>query len=245
MRGRASDHDSTWFRGGRLILKRCVDLVLATMALILLLPSIGAIALAIRMIDGSPVFFRQMRPGWGGRPFVLVKFRTMREPRPNESAHDSDARRVTSLGRILRKSSLDELPELWNVVRGDMSLVGPRPLLMQYLNAYDATERRRHEMRPGITGWAVVRGRHSLAFEQRLKLDVWYVEHWGLLLDARILVETVLQFLRRADVAVTQDFDDIALPERFQKVLGQRDGDAASQAFAGSASGGLPPPGRP
>ena len=138
----------------------------------------------------------------------------MRAPRPGEVWYDSDAERVTRVGRILRSTSIDELPELWNVLRGEMSLVGPRPLLVGYLDHYTPQERRRHDMRPGLTGWAAVNGRHTARFEDRLQLDVWYVDHWSLALDIRILWRTVGQVLRREGVEVAQDLAD--LPLRFQ-----------------------------
>jgi lipopolysaccharide/colanic/teichoic acid biosynthesis glycosyltransferase len=138
----------------------------------------------------------------------------MRHPRPGEPRYLTDEKRTTRLGRFLRATSLDELPELWNVLRGDMSLVGPRPLLVEYLDAYSPEERRRHEMKPGVTGWAAVNGRHSLRFRDRLELDVWYVDHWSLGLDARIIARTIPQVLGRTDVSVTQDDTEIGFPIR-------------------------------
>ena len=142
-------------------LKRTIDLVVAVIGLIVLSPLLAAIAVALWVTQGRPILFRQTRPGLGGRPFRIAKFRTMRAPRPGEIAHRTDALRMTRIGRILRSTSLDEVPELWNVLRGDMSLVGPRPLLMEYLSAYTPRQARRHEVRPGITSWAAVNGRHS------------------------------------------------------------------------------------
>jgi lipopolysaccharide/colanic/teichoic acid biosynthesis glycosyltransferase len=142
----------------------------------------------------------------------MFKFRTMRPLRPGEVKYRTDAQRVARLGRFLRVTSLDELPELWNVLRGDMSLVGPRPLLTEYLDAYTPDERRRHDVRPGMTGWAVVNGRHVLKFRDRLKLDVWYVDHWSLGLDLRILALTLVQVLRRSGVSVTEDIAEIGFP---------------------------------
>jgi sugar transferase EpsL len=173
----------------------------------------------IATTEGQPVFYRHERAGLGGRPFTLVKFRTMRSARPDEVKYETDARRVTRLGRVLRSTSLDELPELWNVLRGDMSLVGPRPLLAEYLGAYTPEEARRHEMRPGVTGWAAVNGRHAMKFEDRLKLDVWYIDHWSLGLDFHILARTVPQVIRRADVHETQVFREVGFPARFQTGL--------------------------
>jgi lipopolysaccharide/colanic/teichoic acid biosynthesis glycosyltransferase len=143
----------------------------------------------------------------------------MRSPTPDEFWYGTEAQRVTRIGRILRSSSIDELPELWNVLRGDMSLVGPRPLPTAYLDSYTPEERRRHEMKPGMTGWAVVNGRHTTQFEDRLKHDVWYIDHWSLGLDWRILASTVTQVLRRVDVSSTQDLTEIGFPPRFQASL--------------------------
>ncbi len=188
-----------------LLVKRCIDVIGATTALVLLSPVIAWVAVAITVIDGPPVLFSQVRPGIGGTPFEIFKFRTMRAPRRGEVWYLTDDERVTRLGRLLRAASLDELPELWNVLRGDMSLVGPRPLLMEYVGTYSPVEWRRHEMRPGITGWAAVNGRNELPFRDRLQLDVWYVDHWSLWLDVRILAVTVWQVFRRANVSVTED----------------------------------------
>ena len=187
------------------MVKRAIDLAGASLALVLLSPVLAWIALAVLVTQGRPVLFRQERPGLGGRPFTMVKFRTMRALRPGEVPYVTDVDRVTRLGRFLRATSLDELPELWNVVRGDMSIVGPRPLLMEYLAEYSADEGRRHDVRPGITGWAVVNGRNSLRFDERLALDLWYVDHVSLALDLRIMAMTVGQVLRRQGVAVTED----------------------------------------
>jgi len=161
---------------------------------------IGVAAL-VRWKVGSPVLFRQPRPGLGEKPFVLLKFRTMREPNAGEDRLASDGDRLTALGRALRASSLDELPTLWNVLKGDMSLVGPRPLLMEYLERYTPEQRRRHLVKPGITGWAVVNGRNSLSWENKFSLDIWYVDHWSLGLDLKILAKTVSQVLLRRGVA--------------------------------------------
>jgi lipopolysaccharide/colanic/teichoic acid biosynthesis glycosyltransferase len=172
-------------------IKRAADLVIAAILLVVMLPVIAAIAVAVRMALGSPVLFRQMRPGLNGRPFELLKFRTLSDARGPDGEMLPDAQRMTRLGRWLRRSSLDELPELINVLRGDMSLVGPRPLLMQYLGRYTAHQARRHEVRPGITGLAQVSGRNRLSWEDRFDLDVWYVDHRSLWLDLRILFRTV------------------------------------------------------
>ena len=166
--------------------KRLIDVTGAAIGLTLLSPLMAWVAVALWIVQGRPILFRQVRPGRHGRPFSLMKFRTMRPLRPGEDRYRSDAERLTWLGRALRATSIDELPELWNVIRGDMSLVGPRPLLMEYLDAYTPEQARRHDVRPGITGWAVVNGRHTLEFKDRLALDVWYVDNWSLGLDARI-----------------------------------------------------------
>src|SRR5215213_2504525 len=207
-----------------LAVKRAIDVAGAVTGLVLLGPVIAWTAVAVAATMGRPIFFRQVRPGLRGRPYPIWKFRTMRSPRRGETWFDSDAARVTRLGALLRASSLDELPELWNVLRGEMSLVGPRPLLMEYLNHYTPEERRRHEMRPGITGWAAVNGRHAVRFEERLLLDVWYVDHWSLWLDIRIIAMTLAQVLRREGVAVTQSDGDIDFPERFLVALEQGGG---------------------
>lgn len=196
---------------GRAI-KRAMDLLLALVALIVLSPVMLATAIAIALRHGRPILFRQQRPGLGGRPFTIVKFRTMRAARDDEIWYRTDEQRVTRLGRFLRAASLDELPELWNVVRGDMSLVGPRPLLLEYLETYTPAQRRRHDVLPGITSWAIVNGRNALSFSDRLALDTWYVDHWSLRLDMRILMMTLAQVLRRTDVVVAQDVDALGFP---------------------------------
>lgn len=178
----------------RLFLKALLDKVVASMLLALAAPLLGVLAIAIRLKLGSPVFFRQSRPGLHGRPFELLKFRTMRQ------IGGSDDERLTRTGRFLRSWSLDELPELWNVLRGEMSLVGPRPLLMQYLSRYSPRQLRRHEMKPGLTGWAQVNGRNLLTWDEKFELDVWYVENWSLALDCRILLLTIWQVVRRRGI---------------------------------------------
>jgi lipopolysaccharide/colanic/teichoic acid biosynthesis glycosyltransferase len=183
------------------VIKRVLDVVLASAGLIVLAPLIVTVALALRLGSGRPLLFRQARAGRGGRPFVLYKFRTMREPPAGVAA--TDAERLTPLGRVLRETSLDELPELWNVLKGDMSLVGPRPLLLSYLERYRPEQRRRHEVRPGITGWAQIHGRNDTTWDERLARDVWYVDQRSLLLDARILLRTVRLVLRREGIAAS------------------------------------------
>jgi lipopolysaccharide/colanic/teichoic acid biosynthesis glycosyltransferase len=189
-----------------------MDVTGAALGLLVLSPVMAATALAVRRFHGSPVLYRQRRPGLHGRPFTILKFRTMRPPREGEVWFKTDEQRLTRLGRFLRTTSLDELPELWNVLRGDMSLVGPRPLLMEYLDVYTPDERHRHDMPPGITGWAAVNGRNAIPFRDRLALDVWYVEHWSLGLDLRILGRTACQVLRRSNAAPREDGEALGFP---------------------------------
>ena len=177
-------------------MKRIIDFLAAATLLLLLAPLLLVLGVLVRTRLGSPVLFRQPRPGLGGRVFTLVKFRTMKDQRDARGALLPDAIRLTPFGLWLRRTSLDELPELWNILRGDMSFVGPRPLLVDYLPLYSERQRRRHEVRPGLTGWAQVNGRNALSWEERFALDVWYVEHRSVLLDARILLLTALQVLR-------------------------------------------------
>ncbi len=178
-------------------MKRVFDFVAASLALLLLTLPLLALAWLIRRKLGSPVLFRQVRPGLQGKPFTMVKFRTMTGERGPDGALLPDAQRLTSFGRFLRASSLDELPELWNVLRGDMSLVGPRPLLMEYLPLYTPEQARRHEVRPGVTGWAQVNGRNAISWPDKFALDVWYVDNQSLWLDIKILWMTVRKvFLR-------------------------------------------------
>lgn len=171
-----------------------MDILLVVLAAPVWLPVLGLTALAVRVTMGRPVFFRQLRPGWHGRLFALTKFRTMR------SGAGTDAERLTACGRVLRRASLDELPELWHVLRGDMALVGPRPLLPEYLPRYTPEQARRHGVRPGLTGWAQVNGRNALTWEEKFRLDVWYVDHRSLWLDMRILAMTAWQVLRGSGV---------------------------------------------
>lgn len=195
-------------------LKRAIDLVLSGMALLVLAPFMIAVAVAIRLKMGRPVFFTQTRPGMDAVPFRIIKFRTMDVPAPGEAWHLSDDSRLTPLGRFLRSYSLDELPELINVLKGEMSLVGPRPLVMEYLPNYNAREARRHEMRPGITGLAQVRGRRSLLLSERLELDVRYIDGWSLGLDVKILLATIGTVVKgRGDIPgqTIADVDDIGL----------------------------------
>lgn len=183
-------------------MKRVFDLAVAVAGLIFIWPLFIVLALLVRFRLGSPVLFRQTRPGLHGIPFTMLKFRTMTEERDAEgSSLLPDAQRLTRLGKFLRSTSLDELPELLNVLKGDMSLVGPRPLLMEYLERYTAEQARRHEAKPGITGWAQVNGRNAISWEEKFAFDVWYVDNWSLWLDIRILFMTVLQTLRRKDIS--------------------------------------------
>ncbi len=181
--------------------KRFFDLVLTVPALILLAPVLAVVAVLVRWKLGSPVLFRQLRPGHHGQPFVLLKFRTMRDARDDKGVLLPDHERLTPFGRFLRSTSLDELPELINVLKGEMSLVGPRPLLMEYLERYNAEQMRRHEVKPGLTGWAQVKGRNALSWEERFRLDVWYVNHqsWGL--DLLILVLTIWKIFKREGIS--------------------------------------------
>ncbi len=177
--------------------KRLFDLTFSALALLLLSPLLGLLALLARLKLGSPVLFRQQRPGLHGKPFTLVKFRTMTDKRDGQGNLLPDAERLTPFGKFLRASSLDELPELWNVLKGEMSLVGPRPLLMQYLPLYTPEQARRHEVRPGITGWAQVNGRNALSWEEKFALDVWYVDNHTLWLDLKIIFLTLLKIVKR------------------------------------------------
>ena len=182
------------------VVKRGLDLPIAAVGLVLLSPLLLGIALLIRLRLGTPVLFRQSRPGQGGKPFVMYKFRTMLEARDSSGNLLPDEDRLTALGRFLRRSSVDELPELFNVLKGDMSLVGPRPLLMEYLDLYTPEQRRRHDVRPGITGWAQVHGRNALDWEERFRLDVWYVDNASLRLDAVILGLTIFKVMAREGI---------------------------------------------
>ena len=182
------------------LVKRLIDIIIAAAALVLLSPVLLLLAWQIRRKLGTPVLFRQVRPGRGGIPFVMYKFRTMRDAADENGRPLPDAERLIPFGRKLRAASLDELPELWNVLKGDMSLVGPRPLLMEYLPLYNAEQRRRHLVRPGITGWAQVNGRNAISWPEKFRLDVWYVENRSLLLDIKILFLTVKKVLDRSGI---------------------------------------------
>ncbi|MDL2200402.1 sugar transferase [Halopseudomonas aestusnigri] len=183
------------------MIKRAFDIVASGCALLLLAPVIGYVAWQISRKMGSPVLFRQVRPGLNGQPFEMIKFRTMKDALDAAGNPLPDAERLTPFGQFLRSSSLDELPELWNVLKGDMSLVGPRPLLMEYLPLYSAEQARRHEVRPGVTGWAQVNGRNALSWEEKFKLDVWYVDNRSLWLDIKVLFLTVKKVLVRDGIS--------------------------------------------
>ncbi|WP_144775930.1 sugar transferase [Marinobacter maritimus] len=179
------------------MMKRLFDFISALFGLMVLLPVIVVVAIMIHCKLGSPVFFRQIRPGKDGKPFRMVKFRTMRDAVDAQGNTLPDSERMTPFGQFLRSSSLDELPGLWNVLKGEMSLVGPRPLLMEYLPLYSKEQYRRHDVRPGVTGWAQVNGRNAISWEDKFKLDVWYVDHCSFWLDLKILFLTVKKVLVR------------------------------------------------
>lgn len=182
-------------------MKRSLDIAGALTGLILLLPLLVVLSCLIRLRMGPPVLFRQTRPGLNGRPFEMVKFRTMKDALDKDGEPLPDAARLTPIGRFLRASSLDELPELWNVLRGDMSLVGPRPLLMEYLPLYSHEQARRHEVRPGVTGWAQVNGRNAISWDEKFALDVWYVDNRSLWLDLKIIWMTIRKVIKRDGIS--------------------------------------------
>jgi lipopolysaccharide/colanic/teichoic acid biosynthesis glycosyltransferase len=182
-------------------IKRVFDVFVAGAALILLSPIIAVVALLVRLKLGSPVLFRQERPGLRGEPFTLIKFRTMLDACDTVGKPRPDEERLTRFGRWLRSSSIDELPELWNVLKGEMSLVGPRPLLMHYLPLYSPEEARRHNVRPGITGWAQINGRNAISWEEKFALDVWYVDNWSLAFDAKILLASFVSVFSRHGIS--------------------------------------------
>ena len=201
------------------MLKRTNDLILSSAALVLFSPVILIIAFLIRIKIGSPIFFRQTRPGKDGQPFEMIKFRTMLNSCDKHGNILPDAERLTSFGKLLRSTSLDELPELWNVLKGEMSLVGPRPLLMEYLPLYNKEQFRRHEVRPGVTGWAQINGRNSISWEEKFKLDVWYVENQSFWLDIKIIFLTIKKVFIRQGI--------------------NSEGEATAKRFTGSSYGGL------
>lgn len=189
-------------RKSALAIKRIIDIVVAILGVIVLGPISLLLALAIRVRLGRPVVFRQERPGYKGRPFYVYKFRTMMRATHRDGSPLSDGERLGRLGKMLRRTSLDELPQLWNVIKGEMSLVGPRPLLMEYLDAYTPEQMRRHDVKPGMTGLAQISGRNSLPWEERFELDIWYVDHWSLWLDVKILLLSGRKVLLGEDVKV-------------------------------------------
>jgi lipopolysaccharide/colanic/teichoic acid biosynthesis glycosyltransferase len=181
--------------------KRLFDLIVSVVALILLSPILATIAVLVRVKLGTPVLFRQIRPGLHGKPFEMLKFRTMTDARAASGELLPDAERLTSFGRFLRSSSLDELPGLISVFTGDMSLVGPRPLLMEYLPLYSRQQARRHDVKPGLTGWAQVNGRNAIGWDEKFRLDIWYVDHQSLWLDLKVIAMTALKVVKRAGIA--------------------------------------------
>ena len=185
------------------MLKRAFDIVASASALVALSPVLAITAHKVKKNLGSPVLFRQTRPGLHGKPFEMIKFRTMKNSVNTHGEPLPDSERLTPFGSMLRSSSLDELPELWNVLKGDMSLVGPRPLLMEYLPLYNQEQYRRHEMRPGITGWAQINGRNAISWEDKFKLDVWYVDNQSLLLDLKILLLTIKKVFVKEGISAT------------------------------------------
>ncbi|SHH94540.1 sugar transferase [Pollutimonas bauzanensis] len=202
------------------MLKRLLDITVSASALLLLAPVMGVVAWQVGRKLGSPVLFRQLRPGRHGQPFEMIKFRSMRDASDVDGQALPDDQRLTPFGDFLRSTSLDELPGLWNVLKGDMSLVGPRPLLMEYLPLYSPQQYRRHEVRPGMTGWAQVNGRNALSWEDKFRLDVWYVEHQSFWLDMRILLLTIKKVLARDGISA--------------------DGEATVARYTGSAPSGAP-----
>jgi len=188
------------FKRYNICCKRIFDLSLSVLGIAILSPLLLIIAVFIRTRIGAPIIFKQVRPGLHGKPFVIYKFRTMTNTRDENGNLFSDEERLTSLGRFLRRTSLDELPELFNVLKGNMSIVGPRPLLMQYLDRYTPKQARRHEVKPGITGWAQVNGRNAISWEDKFKLDVWYVDNWSLWLDVKIILMTILKVLKQEGI---------------------------------------------
>jgi len=183
------------------VIKRLLEILLSTISLLVLAPVIFIIAFQVRRKLGSPVLFRQIRPGKDEKPFEMIKFRTMRDAIDKDGSPLPDSERIAPFGNFLRNSSLDELPELWNVLKGDMSLVGPRPLLMEYLPLYSTEQARRHNVRPGITGWAQVNGRNAISWQEKLKYDVWYVENQSFWLDMKIIWMTIKKVIAREDIS--------------------------------------------
>lgn len=183
------------------MLKRLLDIVIASSALVLLSPVYALVAYKVKKNLGSPVLFRQLRPGLHGKPFEMVKFRTMKDALDLDGNPLPDSERLTAFGKMLRATSLDEMPELWNVIKGDMSIVGPRPLLMEYLPLYNEQQAKRHNVRPGITGYAQVNGRNAISWEKKFELDTWYVENRSLWLDFKIMLKTVKKVIAKDDIS--------------------------------------------
>ena len=183
------------------MLKRLLDIIIASIALILLSPLYAFVAYKVKKNLGSPVLFRQVRPGLHGKPFEMIKFRTMKDAVDAQGNLLPDSERLTPFGKMLRSTSLDEMPELWNVIKGDMSVVGPRPLLMEYLPLYNKEQAKRHDVRPGMTGHAQVNGRNAISWEEKFKLDTWYVENQSTLLDFKIMLKTVKKVLAKDDIS--------------------------------------------
>ncbi|EET81498.1 bacterial sugar transferase [Acinetobacter radioresistens SK82] len=183
------------------MLKRLLDIIIASIALILLSPLYALVAYKVKKNLGSPVLFRQVRPGLHGKPFEMIKFRTMKDAVDEQGNPLPDSERLTPFGQMLRSTSLDEMPELWNVIKGDMSIVGPRPLLMEYLPLYSPEQAKRHDVRPGMTGHAQVNGRNAISWEEKFKLDTWYVENQSIWLDFKIMFKTVHKVLAKDDIS--------------------------------------------
>ncbi len=183
------------------MLKRVLDIAIASTALVLLSPVYALVAYKVKKNLGSPVLFRQTRPGLYGKPFEMIKFRTMKDAVDTQGNPLPDSERLTPFGKMLRATSLDEMPELWNVIQGDMSIVGPRPLLMEYLPLYNAEQAKRHDVRPGITGHAQVNGRNAILWEKKFELDTWYVEHQSLWLDFKIMLKTIQKVIAKDDIS--------------------------------------------
>ncbi|WP_283773853.1 sugar transferase [Acinetobacter amyesii] len=183
------------------MLKRLLDIIIASIALILLSPLYAYVAYKVKKNLGSPVLFRQVRPGLNGKPFEMIKFRTMKDAVDEQGNPLPDSERLTSFGKMLRSTSLDEMPELWNVIKGDMSVVGPRPLLMEYLPLYNEEQAKRHNVRPGMTGHAQVNGRNAISWEEKFKLDTWYVENQSTVLDFKIMLKTVQKVIAKDDIS--------------------------------------------
>jgi lipopolysaccharide/colanic/teichoic acid biosynthesis glycosyltransferase len=205
------------------VVKRLVDIVGATILTVVLSPILAGLAAAIRLTMGSPVLFRQLRPGYKGRPFEVLKFRTMRAAVDAGGSELPDEERLTRLGVFMRQLSLDELPQLWNILRGDMSFIGPRPLLMEFLKWYSPEQMRRHDVKPGVTGWAQVQGRHAILFSKRLELDVWYVDNRSLTLDLKILGLTLLKVITMRGAQPAQadaEVDDVGLHDAVRRERG-------------------------